>query len=160
MIPLPLVQGCSLQNHHSLLISSCRLARNRPAWAPSICVWWNWKEMGNSYLSLFFTVPPPNEERVVEDAAVHAYGSIYLCINNGRCANHHTIIGQIQILTLCRCLSSALQILSIEPLQVLCKKDVAGTDSSLLVFHNRIDCKRIVLHQGVSNRKQIELLDG
>ena len=41
----------------------------------------------------FLTVSPPNEERVVEYSTVHAYGSIYLCINNGRCANHHAIVG-------------------------------------------------------------------
>ena len=33
-------------HYYKQLISLCRLARNRPAWAPSIWVWWNWKDMG------------------------------------------------------------------------------------------------------------------
>lgn len=43
----------------------------------------------------FLSVPPPNEERIVEDAAVHAYGSVYFRIYDGRRAYHHAIIGQV-----------------------------------------------------------------
>lgn len=92
-------------------------------------------------------VSAPNHEWIVENATIHTYSAVNLGINDGRCANHHTIIGQIQILTLCRYLRSTLQILTIEPVQVLRIEDVAGTDFAIYVLHNRIDCNRVVLHQ-------------
>ena len=107
----------------------------------------------------FLSVSPPHEERVVEYSTGHAYGSIYLCINNSRRTNHHTIIGQIQILTFCRYLNSALKIFTIELFQVLRIENVAGTDFALRVLHNGIDGNRVVSHQFVPHGQKIELLD-
>jgi len=44
--------------HLSRSISICRFSKNRPAWAPSICVWWNWKETGSKYRNPFLRYLP------------------------------------------------------------------------------------------------------
>ena len=49
----------------------------------------------------FLPVSSPDEERIVEDAAVHTYGSVYFRIYDGRRAYHHAAIGQVSVLTRC-----------------------------------------------------------
>ena len=67
----------------------------------------------------FLAVSPPDEERIVEDATVHANGSVYLRINNGRRAYHDTIIGENFVLACCSNLCGMLQILTVELIQIL-----------------------------------------
>ena len=95
----------------------------------------------------FLPVSSPDEERIVEDAAVHAYGSVYFRINYSRRAYHHAVIGQVSVLTRCCHLCSMLQILTAEFVQVLRIEDVARTDFAIFVLHNRIDCNRVILNK-------------
>ena len=67
----------------------------------------------------FLSVTSPDEERIVEDATVHANGSVYLRINNGRRAYHDTIIGENFVLACCSNLCGMLQILTVELIQIL-----------------------------------------
>ena len=48
------------------------------------------KVIAESFLAVF----SPDHKGIVENAAVHANGTVNFCINNGRCANYHTVARQ------------------------------------------------------------------
>ena len=66
----------------------------------------------------------PNHERIVEYAAVHAYGTIDLILRQRRSADNHAV-GQIVVRTRFGHLPCKSQIVVVEPLQIVRKGNVA-----------------------------------
>jgi len=113
---------------------------------------------GQSRFQEAFAVAAPDDEGVVEDAAVHADGAVNIILRQGRCADYHTV-GDVVVLTRSGYLPRQPQIVGVEALQVVGERYVAGTYLAGAVGHYRVDRYRVVAHQSVADRQQIELLD-
>lgn len=100
----------------------------------------------------------PDQERIVEYAAVHAHGTVDLVLRKGRGADDHAV-RQVVVLARFGDLPRELQIIVVEPLRIVRKGDVARADFAPPVGDDRIDRDRIVPHQPVADRQHIELLD-
>ncbi len=103
-------------------------------------------------------VPSPNEERIVEDAAIHSYRPIYVVLHQSRSADNHTV-GQVVISATLGHLPCERQVLFIEEGQILAEGDIARADLALLVRYDGIDGEAVELHQLPAFGQQIELLD-
>ena len=80
----------------------------------------------------------PDDERVVENAAVHADSPVDFGIHNGGCTDHHAVC-QIVIFAAFRHLACQAQIVNVEPGKTVREGHIAGADLTGLVFHNGID---------------------
>ena len=85
----------------------------------------------------------PDDKGIIENTAVHADGTVYLCIDDRRGADHHAV-GQIVIFTAFRNRARQAQIVGIEPRKVIRKRHIAGADIACLVFHDGIDSDVVV----------------
>ena len=101
-------------------------------------------------------VPSPNEEGIVEDAAIHSYRPIYVVLHQSRSANNHTV-GQVVISATLSHLPCERQVLFIEEGQILAEGDIARADLALLVCYDGIDGEAVELHQLPAFGQQIEL---
>ena len=72
-------------------------------------------------------VPAPYQERVVEDTAVHAYGSVYVVPGEGGGAYDHAV-GDVVVPAFLRHLRRQPQIVPVERRHVLRPGDIAGAD--------------------------------
>ena len=95
----------------------------------------------------FLFVTSPDEERVIENSAVHTNSTVDFRMNDSRRAYYHAVVRQVEILT-CFCyLGRVFQILSVKLVKVFQIENVAGTDLPHFVFYYRVDSNRVVLHQ-------------
>lgn len=98
----------------------------------------------------------PNQEGVVEPAAIHADGSVYFILGEGGRANNHAV-GQVMVLATSGHLSRQPQVIVVELPQVFGEGDVARTHFSFAVGHDGADCKRVVPHQLFPDGQRVEL---
>ena len=103
-------------------------------------------------------VPAPYQERVVEDTAVHADGSVYVVPGEGGGAYDHAV-GDVVVPAFLRHLRRQPQIVPVERRQVLRPVDVAGADLTPTVGDNSVHGDGVILHQLPSDRQHVELLD-
>ena len=100
----------------------------------------------------------PDHERIVENTAVHPYGSVYIIFNECRCPYDHAFC-QIMIYAVFGCMACELEIDVIELLQIRRKWYVARVYLSVSVHDYRVDCNGVELHQLISFGQHIELFD-
>ena len=100
----------------------------------------------------------PYHEGVVEYAAVHAHGSVYLVPGEGGSADDHAV-GQVVVFASFCDLGRQAEIVGVELVQVIGERDVAGADFAPAVGDNRVDGDAVVLHQFTPHRKHPEFLD-
>ena len=98
----------------------------------------------------------PNQEGVVEPAAIHADSSVYFILGEGGRANNHAV-GQVVVLATFGHLSRQPQVIVVELPQVSREGDVARTHFSFAVGHDGADCKRVVPHQLFPDGQRVEL---
>ena len=103
-------------------------------------------------------IPAPDQEGIVENAAVHAYSTVNLGVDDGRGADDHTGFGQIPILAGGGNLGGMGQIFPVKGFRVLCVQKIAGTDLSGFVFYNGVYGDGIVLNQLVAYGEDVEFL--
>lgn len=100
----------------------------------------------------------PNQEGVVEYAAVHAHCAVNVVLRECRSANDHTV-GQVVVRTRVRHLPRETHIVTVERRQVIGTGYVARTDLALPVEHNGIHGEGVVLHQPAVHGQEVELFD-
>ena len=100
----------------------------------------------------------PDQERIVEYAAVHTHGAVYFILRQRRGADDHAI-SQVMVRTCLGHLPGQAQIVVVELPQVIGKGNVARADLAPPVGDDGIDRDRIVPYQLVADRQHIELLD-
>ena len=108
----------------------------------------------------FLKVAPvfaPDQEGIVEYAAVHADGSVYIVLRQGRRAYDHAV-GKVVVLTAFGYLTGQAQIVGVELFQVVRKGDVAGAYFPVFIGDNGADGYAVVLDQLLADWKHIELL--
>ena len=93
----------------------------------------------------FLSVSPPDNEGIIENAAVHTDCSVDFRIYDGGSTNDHAVFGQISVLTACGDLRRMLQILLIELIQIGVTGQVAGADFAFFIFHDGIDRYGVIL---------------
>ena len=103
-------------------------------------------------------VASPNEERIVEDAAIHADCAVDVVLRQSRRADDHRV-GQVMVLAALCHLPCEPQVLVVEERQVVAEGDVARTDLAFLVFHDSTHGEAVEPHQPAAFGQQIELLD-
>ena len=106
-----------------------------------------------------FPVSAPDDEWIVEDAAVHTNSAINLRIDDSRSADDHALLGKIPVGAGVGYFCRAFQILLVEGLHILVKPDIAGTHFAGTVLNDRINGQSIILNQPVADRQQIELFN-
>lgn len=100
----------------------------------------------------------PDDEWIVENAAVHAGGAVDLGIHDGGGADDHAV-GQIVIFTDFRYFVCQPQVVSAELRKVGGKRHIAGADLAGFVFYDSVHRDAVILQQLASNREQVKLLD-
>ncbi len=100
----------------------------------------------------------PDQERIVEYAAVHTHGAVYFILRQRRGADDHAI-SQVMVRTCLGHLPGQAQIVVVELPQVIGKGNVARADLAPPVGDDGIDRDCIVPYQLVADRQHIELLD-
>lgn len=100
----------------------------------------------------------PNQEGVVEYAAVHTHCAVYVVLRECRSANDHAV-GQVVVGTRVRHLPCETHIVAVERRQVIGTGYVARTDLALPVEHNGIHGKSVVLHQLAVHGQEVKLFD-
>ena len=104
-------------------------------------------------------VPAPDQKGIVENTAVHSYGTVDFGVDDGRGADDHAGFGQIPVLTAFCHLGSVGEIVPVKLIQISGEQEIAGTDFSVFIFYNGIYGNGIVLYQLISYRKQVEFRD-
>ena len=99
-----------------------------------------------------------DEEGVVENATVHADGSVDLGVHNGGGADHHAV-GQVVVFAGFRRLPRQAQVVGTELRQVSGKGHVAGADLAGLVPDDGVHGQGVILQQLPPHGKRIELPD-
>ena len=89
-----------------------------------------------------FPVTSPNHKRVVENAGIHADRAVDFRIDNSRCADDHTVFGQVPILATFRHDFCVLEVVAVERRQIVGIRDVAGADF-ISLFNNLITQSQI-----------------
>ena len=92
------------------------------------------------------SVSSPYHKRVIENPAIHANGSVNLCVYNGRCANNHTFVRQVPVSTAFSNLQCVFHILLSEHFNVFGKEYVTRRHLAFFVPDDGIDSKPVVLH--------------
>ena len=109
-----------------------------------------------------FKEPPPvaapDQERIVEHAAVHAHGPVDRVLRQRRGADHHAVC-QVVVLARLGDLPREPQVVVVEAEQIIGKRKVARADLAPPVGDDGIDRDCIVPYQLVADRQHIELLD-
>ena len=100
----------------------------------------------------------PDDEWIVENAAVHAGGAVDLGIHDGGGADDHAV-GQIVIFTAFSNFVCQQQVVSAELRKVGAKRHIAGADLAGFVFYDSVHRDAVILQQLASNREQVKLLD-
>ena len=103
-------------------------------------------------------VPAPDEEGGVENAAVHADGTVKLGIHDGGGTDDHTV-GEIMVLAALRRLTRQAQIIGNELRQAGRVRNVAGGDLAVPVLHDGIHRQGVISQQVATHRERIELPD-
>ncbi len=91
------------------------------------------------------------------DAAVHSDGSVNFILGQGRCAYDHTVGDVIVFARPCDLLCK-FEVICIEFIKTVRKRNITGTNFSFFVLYDGIDGYGIVLDELIANRKHISWL--
>ena len=105
-----------------------------------------------------FLIFAPDEEWIVENAAVHADGPVDFGIHNGGCPDNHAF-RQIVVFAVFGYGACQPQVIGVELRKAARKRHIAGADLTVPVFHDSIYRYAVILQQLTPDRKQSELPD-
>lgn len=103
-------------------------------------------------------VSAPDNERIIENAAVHADGTVDFGIHNGGCPDNHAF-RQIVVFAVFGYGACQPQVIGVELRKAARKRHIAGADLTVPVFHDSIYRYAVILQQLTPDRKQSELPD-
>ena len=99
----------------------------------------------------------PDEEGVVEQAAVHAHGAVDVVARQRGGAYHHAV-GQVVADARAGYLAGEPQVVGVEGREFFGERDVARADFAATIGHNGVDGDGVVGYQSVAYRQHPELL--
>ena len=73
------------------------------------------------------SVPAPDDEWIIEYAAVHAHSAVNFGVNYCGCAYHHAVCRKVNVLTVFESLTGAFQIVAVEFIDIFTVHHIAGT---------------------------------
>lgn len=117
------------------------------------------KGYGQIFFEKTLSVFSPNQERIVENSAVHPHCAINIIIHQRRGTDDHALC-QVMVSATVGHLPGQPHVITMEQRQLFRKRDVAGTYFSIPVGYDCIHGDAVILHQLVADGKKVELLDG